>query len=134
MPDLDEWHSGQSCGSAGGACSPGKQGLLEFVDSVSITKTATCRRSVNDLKGREAGHRRCPVRFELRDRAETDAYSQGPWHFLNFLPDPHGQMSFRPGRSTAIASSAFFSCVARADASSVTENRPGVITSIDRTS
>src|SRR4051812_18093636 len=38
-------------------------------------------------------------------------YSVAPWHFLNFLPDPHGQGSFRPtvDQSTFVGTGAWFS-------------------------
>jgi len=35
------------------------------------------------------------------DFYEGEFYAAAPWHFLYFLPDPHGQGSFRPTLAAA---------------------------------
>src|SRR5690349_12817256 len=42
-------------------------------------------------------------------RIKIPIYSRAPWHFLNFLPEPHGQGSLRPGIGISYLTVGFFS-------------------------
>src|SRR5438132_3273933 len=86
---------------AGGRQRAGAQAVVEerrAQDHAQVRLAADEQPVVLEQGAHEASH----VRLVVDDqRADPDAAPQAPWHFLNFLPDPHQHGSLRPIWSTS---------------------------------
>src|SRR3954463_15995020 len=79
--------------------------------SASLARIGSPRVIKTFERGIEAAPSGARLPRHQSERTRATLYSVAPWHFLNFLPEPHGQGSFRPtvDQSTFAGTGAWFS-------------------------